>query len=648
MNFCSMLRTQFIKSYCKWGLIAIALISTDVCAQTLTSKEWESISKDDNYYIGRGISTDYQEAREYAKSDLVNKVSSSFESRFDYVAEEVKKQNKISSKEVVNNVIRSYSFMQLHDFDEYCEKNRSEYIVNVCIKKGLIREMFRNRVKMAQKWLKEAETQEREKRIGDALQYYYWSLALLRSCPDSDLETLDTGSHTKMIPEVFQRVKELLEKIKVNAISSKQEGNRQRVTLDVTYDGQPAVNFNYRLSDAKSDADKLYNSTYSGEIYSAKDGVGEIVLPAGAKLKNLKIVAEYEFREEANIHPELSNVICGTTPVPFHAAIIKVDTKDCSVNSQYVMEIASLQTQEKTGNPASLSTKKQMDAITDLTSILSLSDATPYLSTMKIIEQGISQKNFGSLKDYFTPEGWKMFERLISYGEAKLLRSPQVEFIRYGSQVVCRSFPMSFSFKGNRRVFAEDVVFYFNPEAKVTEVAFGLEQTAVNDIMCRDNWSMEARHVMVHFLETYKTAYALKRWDYINSIFSNEALIITGSVVKGTGQKEMGPAKIQHVRYIRQTKEQYMSSLKKCFDSNEYINIHFADNIVRRSSKNGNIYGIQIKQDYYSSTYGDTGYLFLMIDFKDPGSPIIHVRTWQPDNDPNVRDGRIGITDFQL
>ena len=50
----------------------------------------------------------------------------------------------------------------------------------------------------------------------------------------------------------------------------------------------------------------------------------------------------------------------------------------------------------------------------------------------------------------------------------------------------------------------------------------------------------------------------------------------------------------------------------------------------------GEIYGIQIHQDYYSSTYGDTGYLFLMVDINDPDNPIISIRTWQPERDPNI------------
>lgn len=51
--------------------------------------------------------------------------------------------------------------------------------------------------------------------------------------------------------------------------------------------------------------------------------------------------------------------------------------------------------------------------------------------------------------------------------------------------------------------------------------------------------------------------------------------------------------------------------------------------------KSGELYGIQIRQDYFSTYYGDSGYLFLMVDLNNPEEPIIHVRTWQPERDPN-------------
>lgn len=69
-----------------------------------------------------------------------------------------------------------------------------------------------------------------------------------------------------------------------------------------------------------------------------------------------------------------------------------------------------------------------------------------------------------------------------------------------------------------------------------------------------------------------------------------------------------------------------MRKLKMCFQSNQFINIRFADNDVVKMGAGGETYGIQIKQDYYSSNYGDHGYLFLMVDFNDPENPSIKVR----------------------
>ena len=76
--------------------------------------------------------------------------------------------------------------------------------------------------------------------------------------------------------------------------------------------------------------------------------------------------------------------------------------------------------------------------------------------------------------------------------------------------------------------------------------------------------------------------------------------------------------------------------MEKCFGSNQFINVRFTDNEVSKMGTGGELFGIQIHQDYYSSTYSDTGYLFLMVDMNDAKSPIIKVRTWQPERDPNV------------
>ncbi len=592
-----------------------------ISAQSLTPKEWEAIQKSGNYLIGMGTNTSIEEARQTALSDLASQISTKVSSQFNYELLNENKGQKVDSESRMRSVINSYSNVTLKDVAEYVVQDKKGYVVYRYMKVSDMRAMFKRRIGLAKKWANEAIEREKEGKVGDALQDFYWSLALLNSCPDADLETIGY-SETSMQQDIHRRVKEILEGITIMATSVEKEPDGQYLTLKVNYHGKPAVNFNYKYSDGKE----------SGKVYSAKDGEGELLIPLSANIRRLKILAEYECRDEANIHPDIRSVMEFTDPVAFKAAEFSVDTKSCETvqKENYNVQVAS---QNETGNY----------------DIVSEQGISNFRQTISQIEQGISQRNYPSLKGLFTDEGWKMFDGLVHYGNAKLLRAPIVEFLPdKDGGVICRSFPMSFSFSGNLRTFTEDVVFYLNNEAKVTEVAFGLEQAAVNDIMNRGQWSQEARQTMVHFLETYKTAYALKRLDYIDGIFSQDALIITGSIVKGTGQKEMQPAKMAQVKYTRQTKEQYIKSLKKCFTSNEYVNIRFAENTVRRSASKPDIYGIQIKQDYFSSSYGDTGYLFLLIDFQKPEAPLIHVRTWQPDLDPNVKDGRIDITSFTL
>ena len=155
----------------------------------------------------------------------------------------------------------------------------------------------------------------------------------------------------------------------------------------------------------------------------------------------------------------------------------------------------------------------------------------------------------------------------------------------------------------------------------------------------------------MNFLENYKTAYALKRLDYIRSIFDDDAVIITGSIVSRANNKVNmeNQAHISQdgnriIKMNRQTKDEYLKNLKRCFEKNEFVNIRFSNNDVIKMGEGGESYAIQIQQDYYSSTYGDKGYLMLMVDINEPTKPLIKPRTWQPEKDPNF--GIYGPGDF--
>lgn len=139
----------------------------------------------------------------------------------------------------------------------------------------------------------------------------------------------------------------------------------------------------------------------------------------------------------------------------------------------------------------------------------------------------------------------------------------------------------------------------------------------------------------------------MERLDYIRTIFDDNAVIIVGKLAK----VNTSVIPENHITYnnqvvirTRYAKELYLKNLERCFASNEFVNIRFANNDVIKAGKGSEIYGIQIKQDYYSTNYGYTGYLFLLVDINDPKAPMIKVRTWQPEPDPV--DGLFDISHF--
>lgn len=260
------------------------------------------------------------------------------------------------------------------------------------------------------------------------------------------------------------------------------------------------------------------------------------------------------------------------------------------------------------------------------------------------------------IKIYTQETGFTFDVGSLGYGNAKVVGIPAFTYYNYENGTIARGLQMAFSFKsGVRKAFVEDVVFTFDEHKKISNIAFGLGSTAENDILYRGAWDENTRKAIMNFLENYKTAYALKRLDYIRSIFDDDAVIIIGNVVKKASSRAINAGKESSsstfspkgnniIRYNRYTKDAYLRNLEHCFDSNEFINLRFSNNEVRKMAKGGELYAIQIQQDYYSSTYNDQGYLFLEVDINNPQQPSIILRTWQPEKDPSF--GLYGPGDF--
>ena len=159
---------------------------------------------------------------------------------------------------------------------------------------------------------------------------------------------------------------------------------------------------------------------------------------------------------------------------------------------------------------------------------------------------------------------------------------------------------------------------------------------------------LRRRQLILDYVEQFRTAYNKKDIPFLNQVFSDDALIITGKVITTKHAEGFTSQKIQ---YNKQSKREYINRLTQIFRNNNYIKVTFDDIEVMRHPVNPNFYGVTLLQGWTSGKYHDDGYLFLLWDFTDESAPQIHVRTWQPDKlngKPLPKDEIFSLSDFDI
>lgn len=195
----------------------------------------------------------------------------------------------------------------------------------------------------------------------------------------------------------------------------------------------------------------------------------------------------------------------------------------------------------------------------------------------------------------------------------------------------------------------------FSSEGMITSFYFGLKSNQYRNIIYGGSAvdDLRMRQIILDYVEHFRTAYVQKDLQFLEQVFSDDALIITGKVVK-TKPSDLYPVISESIQYREYTKKQYLGRLRNnVFPNAKYIHVDFSDVKVWRHPTNEKFYGVRVRQAYDSGNYSDDGYLFMLWDFTDESFPQIHVRTWQPYwmDDAKTRpisdDKIIGINSFK-
>ena len=597
------------------ALLSCLIISDNIYGQSVS----EIKANRDTYLWGQGTGPTLSQADKNALSMLVSQISTHVESEFKQIQKQVKTNDNVDFSQKVNLVVNTYSQATLHNTERIVISNAPDAKVLRYIKRESVAKIFENRKDKIMDFVENARKAVSERRIGDGLRYYYWALVLLKSHPDgNDIRYTDEGGEKHpLINWIPMQMNTIFSNIDFKVQKQENTEDSKRVVLEIVYKEEPVANLDY----------SYWGGQDWSNLINVKDGRGFLeYYGAAAKGKEKgKVKVEYIYENKAKIDNELKTVMEKIDPVPFRESYFNISFKN--KQAQVHKQPTPNSEEKKTTN-----------------SISRVEAPSKYRPVLKKVENAINKKQFGAVKNHFTEQGYNMYQKLIEYGKAEILSEPEYAFYKFKDGVMARSVPMSFSFENNQQEFVEDVVFHFNGDKKIKSLSFGLSQKASESIMNKDVWDELDRMVLTNFLEHYKTAYALERLDYIESIFADDALIITGSMVKANTNVENKFTDNRIVEYNRQTKQEYIQNLRYCFQSKEFINIQFEESEIRKGGSGGDIYGVQIKQNYFSSNYGDQGWLFLMVDLNEPEKPVIHIRTWQPTKGKEI--DKYGMEDF--
>lgn len=590
--------------------LALGIIIT--MALTVTAQGVDGIKRNSSYLYGEGGGVTLQAAKEAALADLIQKISVTVHSDFTSKERELNQDGNVTSDAEYQSIIRSYSTATLTNVKTIVLKPEPDASVFLYIAKSEIDRIFESRVAKAKEFVGNADEALKNGQIDDALRYYYWSYCLVKSLRyPNEAKIFVDGQERSLLAWLPTRIDDVMGKVKVQ--SRRTADNTYEITA--TYDGRPVRSMDYTYFDGVDNS----------PVYSILDGKGLVELRPGMAMDAVQLKLEYEFRGLSRNDSEVEAVVGAMKPAVYRRAYHRVALDGA----------------------ASPEESTSTDVNGSMQSPLALSDmGTLGTAVMKPVMQALRSGSIEQCRQKFTAEGWEEFSKLMGYGKVTLMDDIHLDYFADGDCVVCRGLPVSCRFNRGR-VFNEKLSFYIDSNSKqITHVAMGLGREAMNDVVLGHlDWSEKSRTRIVGFLEDYRTAYATKNLEYLDKVFDDNAVIVLGKRLQVAPQlNKEGYMNNHRVQFTQLTKREFLRNLRRQFQSKDYINLHFSQNRIYQLQKGVERYGIEIKQDYYSSNYGDTGYLTLIFDLTNPDQPVIHVRTWQEQPDPNF--GVVSPADF--
>ncbi|WP_421774145.1 hypothetical protein [Gracilimonas sp.] len=604
-------------------LLFAVFISSGVFAQT---PDIEAIKAGDDHYWGEFCSQNQSESESAAIDQLLSKIAVNIESSFTNKVSESITDNQGEYKQEVEGIVKTYSSAQLKNLKTFKEPRDCGIYVFRYIQKSSVNEIFENRKQLVKDIFDKAEEFEEEGNFANALKYYYFSIVLLNSIPESTL--MHNGNN--LYTEPGFRIPDIIQSVRFEILSDEMLTTKEReITVAVLVDGEKAETLDFSFWDGS-------NSVSAKSI----DGTATINLyGSSTQFNSLRINVKYSYYENKDEIKEVGDLWELVRRPPFNYP--KELDLDQPITQQKKEELKEKVAHEPMNESFTLNTFMEEFAQTD---------AVQKVQAVDVDElKEIVPDHLKNLQAYFNEEKetdeWKEDEFLdnklaslekfnnlsISNNTSKSDINKTMEGWEF------RQLSSTARYPSVNMQSKEYLVPDFDSTGAMTDINFGIMDGMYEEFRRASKFGKDwdKRQVMIKFVEKYRTAYMTRDLNQLGTMFAEQAVIITGRVLKVDENASNNFAYEQNqpsqpdVEYLRQTKQEFLERQKVLFTSKPDIHLGFSTfNIIRKNNQEG-IYGISMRQSYTSTNYSDEGYLFLLIDFNDE-EPKIYVRAWQP------------------
>lgn len=601
-------------------LIVFLLLSPAVYGQA--GADIEEIQNDDSMYWGDACSQNDNESTSNAIDQLLSKIAINVQSEFTSKVSESISDNEGKYEEEVEGIVKTYSSASLKNLRTIKDPRDCGIYVLKYIDKDEVNKIFDTRKQLVKDIFDKAEAYEERARFASALKYYYYSLILMNSIPEQRLE----HNGFNLYLESSDRISNIMSSATFEVISDEMLTDVEReITLSVYVNDKKAETLDISYWDGNNQiSTKSQDGTATVHLYGSS-----------TQFNSIRINVKYDFYENRTEIKEVGDLWRLVQKPPFNGY-----SKTINLDEPVKEKKEEIKLEPVTENIT----------LNDFLADFNKEDEEEELSAVDIEElKEIVPQHLTSLQDFFNKgadhQPWAEDE-FLSTKLANVERLNNISISNNSSKADInntfegwefRQLSSTASYPSVNMQSKEYLVPDFDSTGALMDVNFGIMDGMYEEFRRASEFGedWDKRQVMIKFVEKYRTAYLTRDLNQLGTMFAEEAVIITGRVLKVDNTTSNNVAYEQNepaqpsVEYLKEKKGEFLERQQVLFDTKPDIHLGFSSfNIIRKNNQEG-VYGISMRQSYTSTDYSDEGYLFLLIDFNDD-EPKIYVRAWQP------------------